>query len=1443
MPSFAGPFEGAEPRRISPTDVSQFIRLEQCERYLRLRLHERAAGPGFLREYGVTAHPLPPLLTRAGLSFEQVVEGAAEAHTPKLNLATEARRKQQRGDDNERILQLARGLAPGETLTVFQPRLQVEVAGWLLRGDLDILRLERHEGGALRALIADMKSSRAARVEHRLQVAFYHEMLSSLFAAGGVPCAELGMAVLYKEAADAAAGLKPEELEELERQREAALRLFGAEGTLLELVADPRSYLGAVRDLVTGPGSAARRVLERPFEEVPYHLAPKCDGCLYNELCMKWSAQYDDLSLLPHLTAQEKSALRAAGVANVSELAALKEPRPDDAKELVAAPGRERLVGRLSATWPVGPRLDELAHRARRYRKWKGDRTEALGYIPSKGYGSLPYSAPGHNPNLVRVYIDAQHDYLHDCLYMLGALISACERGEPRPERQRSVVRLTQGPPDTAAKEEELFVGWIEETVRAIVELAAPDEEGQPRAPIHLIFYDSQEQRLLLDGLGRHLNTLLGATPLYDFVTQLAAYDSPVVTFLDQEIRELKNYPMVCQSLQAVAAYLKFDWNSPEPYREIFRARLFDFWRRLDPQDGHPPGEAGWYTSRARFGSRIPLEFAYAAWGDLETELGSVKPGEREAYLGATPDLLRGFETRRLEAMEWIVAREFRGNDKTTKTPFDLPDLATFDQKARILAHALDEFVTIERHAALAEWKAARLPPPERRVLSGNTLLVRYCEADQDPEAAATNREHERRRLLEEQLKAREPGAPLSREDRERTRWSQEGLRLRLRLDTAGLDCGLDEALRLSTLKDDARVVLCPRTDTDSRLPPEERTPYTPTPKQMLYAARADIERIDAEQGWVEVVLRASYGGKGTRGFAFPSSGARPLEDGRLYTLDPDPNDWYGYWGAKVVEGLVRGEPNALYQRLAAPDEARAAQPAAAAEGQARFLRGLNAMDAAGALHPFEPGKREYIGEHGDAPTLLVQGPPGTGKSYTTAWAVLARLQGAMAAGVPCRALLSCKTHAATDVLLEQVAGAREKLRGWSRAHPELFAAHFDRRLLDAPLLRLHPKGPTPAGVIAVPRDDEREQGAPKGADRVGGERWCVAAATPGGVYRMVKDRWPGKLFGHELFELAALDEASQMNLPEAAMATLGLAPGGRLIVVGDPRQMPPIVKHDWATEPRRTFQEYRSYESLYLSLEQLGPPRIAFEESFRLHSDMADFLRREVYHQDGINYRSNKRETLPPVEHSDPFVAAVLRPEHPLVVVVHDEASSQLSNSFEQQLIAPVLAALADPGTHALGPEHGVGVVVPHRAQRAGLQAAAPGLVRRDAQTNVVTLTAVDTVERFQGGERTVVVVSATESDREYLLASSAFLLDPRRLTVALSRAKRKMALVASRSVFELFSADEETFEHAQLWKNLLRETCTVRLWEGERLGHRVEVWGNRRPAASASDTSAATP
>ena len=185
--------------------------------------------------------------------------------------------------------------------------------------------------------------------------------------------------------------------------------------------------------------------------------------------------------------------------------------------------------------------------------------------------------------------------------------------------------------------------------------------------------------------------------------------------------------------------------------------------------------------------------------------------------------------------------------------------------------------------------------------------------------------------------------------------------------------------------------------------------------------------------------------------------------------------------------------------------------------------------------------------------------------------------------------------------------------------------------------------------------------------------------------------------------------------------------------------------------------------------------------------------------------------------------------PTIPLVVVTHDEADSQVRNPFEQALIEPILRALADPAKYGLDAVDGLGIVVPHRAQRAALQQAFPELCVIDPISGLPVRSAIDTVERFQGGERTVIMVSATESDRAYLLASSTFLLDPRRLTVAVSRAKRKMILVASRSIFSLFSPDEETFANALLWKNLLLRTCSTLLWEGERAGKRVAVWGGK--------------
>lgn len=1422
-------------RRLSPTDISQFIRLEQCARYLRFQLAQRSGGRNFMREYDVAPQAMTPLLTQSGRAFEGRVEGAVARQFTTLHLAQIAQSSGDRVPDNARVVEEAKRLAPGERIVLFQPRLDVTVDGWALRGDVDLLRMERDADGGLRLFIADMKSSTAARMEHRLQVAFYHTMLARLLDGAGVPYASLGMGILYrgKPTSDAGDEVVRDPAAEalLAEHRAAAASLLGVADAFLEIVEPPDSYLEAVRDLVTGPGSRAEDIAGARFEDIPYTLGYKCDGCMFNEFCMKWTVEQDDLSLLPYLTAQEKAALQKGGVRTIRDLATLKDLHlPAETGEpqatLTPAPGREAQARELAATWPVGPRLDELILRARKCRSQRGDAITSISNIPGKGYSSLPYCNAQHNPNLVRVYLDAQHDYLHDRVYMLGSLVVASRDGAEYEGGRRTVVRLAAGLPDSSAAEEALFVGWIRDTVAAIVETAAADEAGEKRAPIHLIFYNRFAQRVLLEGLARHARQVFGATPLYDFVTQIAAFDSPIVSYLDEEIRERRNFPMVCQSLQSVAAYLGFAWNEPRPYRKLFHTRLFDSQGKLDDDAAEP----GWYTRRARYNSQIPLEYTYGAWGELEPPTPG-KTDDLAPYRSTTTDLLVGFEERRLDAMEY-VAHNFKGNSLSTKNVFALPDLTQFQGKARSLAHALEEFVTIERHVELADWKAPRYLRPERRLLLGETLLARYVEADQEAATAGRVRENARRVMLAAEYKAASPDGELTPVQKQETAIDQDGLVVRLRLDVDGADCDLEAALAMTTIKTGDVLILYPRlvaaTFADGR-----RGEMTPTLRQLLHGQRVTLAGLRIQRdgqgravaATVELALQNDRPNNQMAPFVFGWY-TQPLLDGKLYTLDSDINSYTGYWDNKVVGALAEYEdggrptPSVLYERLKGADTAPPDWPAEAAAGQARFLSGLETMGEATGVFTFEASKRDYIGAGGDAPIVLVQGPPGTGKSYSTAFALLARLQGAMAAGRPYRVVVSCKTHAAIDVLLEKIAAAQRELAAWQAQAPDLFARFFDARLLDAPIYRVDPKDTSPQGIITLSKDE------PNPNRKLFMQRhWAILGATPSAIYRMANIG--RNLFGRACAHCLVLDEASQINLPEAVRASLLLEAGGQIIVVGDHRQMPPIVKHDWDGELRRTFQEYRAYESLFLALLRLGPRMIKFERSFRLHRDMAEFLRREIYDRDGIAYYSTRHDVLPPRRFGDPFVRAVLAPEHPLVVVVHDEGDSQTRNAFEQALVTPIVLALADAGGYGLDPQHGMGIVVPHRAQRAALQEALPALSLFDAN-GVLRLSAVDTVERFQGGEREVILVSATESQPQYILAAGTFLLDPRRLTVAISRAKRKMILVASRSVFTLFNPDEEVFANAQLWKDLLRRTCTEPLWAGERGGRHVEVWGN---------------
>jgi superfamily I DNA and/or RNA helicase len=174
------------------------------------------------------------------------------------------------------------------------------------------------------------------------------------------------------------------------------------------------------------------------------------------------------------------------------------------------------------------------------------------------------------------------------------------------------------------------------------------------------------------------------------------------------------------------------------------------------------------------------------------------------------------------------------------------------------------------------------------------------------------------------------------------------------------------------------------------------------------------------------------------------------------------------------------------------------------------------------------------------------------------------------------------------------------------------------------------------------------------------------------------------------------------------------------------------------------------------------------------------------------------------------------------VVVVEHAEHDSLKRNDTEIAILAPIIESARD--LLRLDPRDGIGVVVPHRAQRAALRDLFPDLAEADA---------IDTVERFQGGERDLIVVSATASDPEFVLAEARFLLNPNRLNVAISRPRKKLIIIGSTTIFRLVPPDMEVFESALLWKRLRYEFAAVELWEGEIAGASVRISGRRTDLA----------
>ena len=95
---------------------------------------------------------------------------------------------------------------------------------------------------------------------------------------------------------------------------------------------------------------------------------------------------------------------------------------------------------------------------------------------------------------------------------------------------------------------------------------------------------------------------------------------------------------------------------------------------------------------------------------------------------------------------------------------------------------------------------------------------------------------------------------------------------------------------------------------------------------------------------------------------------------------------------------------------------------------------------------------------------------------------------------------------------------------------------------------------------------------------------------------------------------------------------------------------------------------------------------------------------------------------------------------------------------------------------------DRGIGIVTPHKAQKALVVRA---LIKAfPAADRAKVYGAVDTVERFQGGERQTIIVSFAVGDTDVIEGEEAFLLQKERTNVAVSRAQAKCIVLMPQSL-----------------------------------------------------------
>jgi len=225
-------------------------------------------------------------------------------------------------------------------------------------------------------------------------------------------------------------------------------------------------------------------------------------------------------------------------------------------------------------------------------------------------------------------------------------------------------------------------------------------------------------------------------------------------------------------------------------------------------------------------------------------------------------------------------------------------------------------------------------------------------------------------------------------------------------------------------------------------------------------------------------------------------------------------------------------------------------------------------------------------------------------------------------------------------------------------------------------------------------------------------------------------------------FDVVLVDEASQLTEPDTLAA---VNRGERFVLVGDHEQLPPVVRSGG-----------RLSKSLFERLHETYPDAsVMLDQQYRMSQRIQAFSSREFY--DGQLRPATGEVAGQRLADLGVQTDGVVQDG----VTFHDVPGTDDAHvdPEEADRVADIVTEYVDAG---LDPGE-VGVIAPFRAQVAEIGRRTPDGV------------AVDTVDRFQGSSKEVVVVSFVA--RGHL--DGPIFEDHRRVNVALSRAKKSLVLV----------------------------------------------------------------